>query len=236
MGGNENQTFLETFRNTVIEGISRPADLVDSRLEGGGPYRYLNPFLYVAITAMLLVAAGHLLIEYPDPSFYAEQFSGDDQQPDEAFAHAFMVTLEHTGLVMNTAWLGFLHMVLIPLVALSGYTFFKHEFPGFYRHLVLNSYAVGHANLAMLALVPAWMLFGERIHEPAVHLYPAVFLTGMILLLVYNRYFGVDGFLDWLKACSALIIGYFLYSILSGFVVALSALGIHIMEAVMAAG
>lgn len=219
------KSFSEKLSDTVLFLYKEPVRVIDAFAEGPGR-EYLNPFLYVAISALVLAFLTTFVITYPEMEVTPAdpgQIEAMSEEMQGFRMDEFQEIMEISGLIMNTRFLGFMNILLIPVLALGSMLFFRESHPGFYRHLILNAYAVGQANAALLILVPVWILFQDQLTEPAIHLYPAAFLIGLVLLMTYNRYLSLDLMTDWLRAFSALIIGYFFYSLIAGFVVAVVA-------------
>jgi hypothetical protein len=230
----EPKKFSDKLSDTVIGLYGQPAAVIDSFVDGIRG-KYLNPFLLVAISALFLAFITSFVISYPDMSVTSadpEQIEQMGEEMEGFRMEEFQEVMEITGVIINTQFLGFLNFLLIPLIALGSLLFFRESFPGYYRHLVLNAYAVGMSNIAMLILVPVWMVFQAQILNPAIHLYPAAFLIGLILLMTYNRYLNLNEIMDWIRAFSALIIGYFFYSLIAGFIVALISFIVYLALAI----
>ncbi len=224
----------ERITNTVKDLYGQPVQVIESYVEGVRG-RYLNPFLFVGLTAVLLATVISFVISYPqievspaDP----EQVEQLGEEFESYRAAELQEAIEVTAAIANTQFLGFLHFLLFPLLAVASMLFFRDTHQGFFRHLILNTYAVGQANVALLLLVPVWMIFGDQLMKPAVHLYPSAFLAGLVLLFIYNRYLFLESLTDWIKAFSALILGYFFYSLIAGFVVAIIAFLVYMALAV----
>jgi len=219
----ESGRFTERLSDTVIYLYKDPSVVIDSFVDGVKG-KYLNPFLLVAISALFLAFIISFVITYPEMEVTAadpEQVEQMSEEMEGFRLEEFQQVMEVTGVIINTQFLGFLNFLLIPLLALGSMLFFRESHPGYYRHLILNAYTVGLANIAMLLMVPVWMAFQTQIMTPAIHLYPAAFLVGLVLLMTYNRYLSLEVIMDWVRAFSALIIGYFFYSLIAGFIVAI---------------
>lgn len=230
----ETKKLSEKITDTATGLFRQPVQVVDSFVEGHRG-RYLNPFLYVALTALVLAFITSFVVSYPETEVTGAdpgQIGGMTEETESFRMEQFQDVMEVVALMMNTQFLGFLNFLLIPVLALTSMLFFRESNYRFYGHLILNTYAVGQANLALLILVPVWALFQAQITEPAIHLYPAIFLIGLILLMTYNRYFNINKMADWIRAFSALIIGYFFYSLIAGIVVAFIAFITYVALAV----
>ena len=219
----ESGRFSDRLSDTVIYLYKDPSIVIDSFVDGI-KRKYLNPYLLVAISALFLAFIVSFVISYPEMEVTAadpEQAEQISEEMEGFRLEEFQQVMEITGVIINTQFLGFLNFLLIPLLALGSMLFFRESYPGYYRHLILNAYAVGLANIAMLLMVPVWMVFQAQILTPAIHLYPAAFLIGLVLLMTYNRYLSLEEIMDWVRAFSALIIGYFFYSLIASFIVAI---------------
>jgi hypothetical protein len=226
--------FTDKLSDTVIDLYKEPVQVIDSFVEGAKG-NHVNPFLYVAIAALFLAFIVSFVVSYPEMEVSPADPEQIEELSEEMQGHRmeeFQEVMEITSLIINTQYLGFLNFLLIPLLALGSMLFFSQTHPGYYRHLILNAYAVGQANVGLLLLVPVWMFFQAELTDPVIHLYPSAFLIGLILLMTYNRYLFLEKMADWLRAFSALIIGYFLYSMIAGFVVALISLIIYMALAI----
>jgi hypothetical protein len=219
----ESGRFSDRLSDTVIYLYKDPSIVIDSFVDGI-KRKYLNPYLLVAISALFLAFIVSFVISYPEMEVTAadpEQAEQISEEMEGFRLEEFQQVMEITGVIINTQFLGFLNFLLIPLLALGSMLFFRESHPGYYRHLILNAYAVGLANIAMLLMIPVWMVFQAQILTPAIHLYPAAFLIGLVLLMTYNRYLSLEEIMDWVRAFSALIIGYFFYSLIASFIVAI---------------
>jgi hypothetical protein len=219
----ESGRFSDRLSDTVIYLYKDPSIVIDSFVDGI-KRKYLNPYLLVAISALFLAFIVSFVISYPEMEVTAadpEQAEQISEEMEGFRLEEFQQVMEITGVIINTQFLGFLNFLLIPLLALGSMLFFRESHPGYYRHLILNAYAVGLANIAVLLMIPVWMVFQAQILTPAIHLYPAAFLIGLVLLMTYNRYLSLEEIMDWVRAFSALIIGYFFYSLIASFIVAI---------------
>jgi hypothetical protein len=230
----QSKKFTEKLSDTVISTYKEPVQVIDSFV-AGTRRDYLNPFLYVFLSAVVLAFVVSFVISYPEMEVTPadpEQIEAMSEEMQDFRMDELQKIMEITGLILNTQFLGFMNILFIPVLALCSMLFFRESHPGFYRHLILNAYAVGQANVSLLLLVPVWMLFKGQLADPALHLYPSAFLIGLILLMTYNRYFFIDTVTDWLRAFSALIIGYFFFSLIAAFVVGVIAFVIYMAIAV----
>ncbi len=226
----DSKKFLAKIPDTVTDLFKQPVQVIDSFVEGSRE-NYLNPFLYVALSALVLALITSFIVTYPQAEVTG--VAPEQMKEMEGFRmEQFQDVMGVVALKMNTRFLGFLNFLLIPVLALTSMIFFRESHSGFYGHLILNAYAVGQTNVTLLILVPVWALFQSQLTEPAIHLYPAVFLIGLVLLMTYNGYFHFDKMADWVRGFSALIIGYFFYSLVAGFVVAFIAFIVYMAKAV----
>jgi hypothetical protein len=230
----DSKKFTDKLSDTVIELYHRPANVIDFFIDGGRG-KFLNPFLFTAIAALFLAFILSFVITYPDMEVTAadpEQVEQLSEEMEGFRMQEFQNVMEITGVIINTQFLGFLNFLLIPLLALGSLLFFRESHPGYFRHLILNAYAVGLSNVALLLMVPIWIIFQAQIMNPLIHLYPTAFLIGLVLLMTYNRYLLLNEMMDWIRAFSALIIGYFLYSLIAGFIVAIISFIVYMVQAI----
>jgi hypothetical protein len=203
--------FTDKLSDTVIDLYKEPVQVIDSFVEGAKG-NHVNPFLYVAIAALFLAFIVSFVVSYPEMEVSPADPEQIEELSEEMQGHRmeeFQEVMEITSLIINTQYLGFLNFLLIPLLALGSMLFFSQTHPGYYRHLILNAYAVGQANVGLLLLVPVWMFFQAELTDPVIHLYPSAFLIGLILLMTYNRYLFLEKMADWLRAFQPLLLAIF---------------------------
>ncbi len=236
--GTEKKKLYDRIKDTLSGLYNEPEAVIDSYVSGQRGI-YLNPWLFLGVSALVLAFIATFVITFPE--FEATPADPDQMEQLEEELEGFRMdeiqqVMQVVGVMLNTQFIGFMNFLLFPLLALVGMFFFRDTHPGFFRHMVLNTYGLGMANVAMLLLVPVWGIFNEQLFEPGIHLYPAAFIIGLTLLLTYRRYLGLTELKDWLKASSTLIVGYFAYSIISGFVIAMIAFIVYMAAAISASG
>lgn len=108
-------------------------------------------------------------------------------------------------------------LLLVPSLSLSGLFFFRENIDGFYYNLILSTYAVGTAIIALLVMVPIWFIAPSTLFNHTVTTYLPLILVGIVILRIYERYFLMEGVRSWVQIVSSYTLGSILFLMLESF-------------------
>jgi hypothetical protein len=217
-------SLFKKYTNTLKTLYSEPRQVIDSFLHGGYD-SFLHPFKFVLIGVISIIVINTLALDYtvePDLS----------DLPSESEVIRLMG--EWTQIVSVRAATQFLpfSMFLLQIVALSvgAMLFLRGKTDGFFDHIVINSYSIGASMIALPLLLPVWGLSGQPLTDPFINsTIPAMVVAGVILW-IYNLYFRLNGFMDWIRVLSAYVTGFVIFVVLSGIVSSAVAYTITIIQ------
>lgn len=203
-------SLFKKYTITLKTLYSEPRQVIDSFLHGGYE-SFLHPFKFVLVGMVSIIIINTLALDYtiePDLS----------DLPSES--EVIRLLGEWTQIVSVRAATQFLPltMFLLQIVALSigAMIFLRGKTDGFFDHIVINSYAIGASMIALPVLLPVWGLSGQTLTDPFINsTVPAMVVAGVILWM-YNLYFRLNGFMDWIRVLSGYVTGFVIYVLLKG--------------------
>lgn len=196
--------FIDTLKNT----LNHPRNVVDPFIQEQES-RYMHPFKFCLIGIFFVVGLNSLLVDFAiEPTLDLE--AGDNEQIRNA-----AIWMEATNIRLLTQFLPIgLLFILVPAIAIGGNFFLKSKMEGFYSHIILNTYAVGVAIVALIALIPVWIFLNIPLTDTFMHSSLPAFLIVVVVLWVQKTYFMAKSFLDWIRILSSFAIGYVIFSLL----------------------
>ncbi|WP_069130656.1 DUF3667 domain-containing protein [Rhodohalobacter halophilus] len=205
---------IHTFIQTLKELLTHPRNVIDPFLELE-ERKYMHPFLFLMVAAVVVTMVNTLLVDFAFEPVLTEMETENEQMQEIAeWIQISTVRSTTQFLPLSSA------LILVPMLAVGGLFFFRDYLAGFFKLLVLNSYAVGASMLFQLALIPIWIFSGVPLNEPLANAtLPAVSLA-IPILWIYKSYILNSSFLIWTRIISTFVIGFVLYSMLTGFAAA----------------
>ncbi len=202
------QYYLKTFR----EVLRRPGNLIDNFIyqrEG----RFQHPFSFGLMGVFAGIAVNILLVDLNFDIQTLTVESGGDQ------VKRLTYWIEWSRMKASGEFLPLtIFLLLIPSLSIPGLFFFREDLHGFYANLILNSYAVGASLVALLLLIPVWLISGSQLQYPGfVSTYLPGLLVGGIILWIYKKYPLTESYLGWIRVLSSYIVGYILFLLLKSF-------------------
>lgn len=215
---------MNHFIKTLKQLFSHPAEVIDTFVMGGRK-EYLHPFLFSLTLALSIVALNTLFVDF-NTEFPELELENQNEQ-----LAAMTNSIRDTNLRAITQFLPVsILLLLIPSLSLAGTFFFKEKTDGFYHNLILNTYAAGASVLALLCMIPVWILIDLPLTDPLMNsTLPAVLVAGVILW-IYKEYLRVSSWMGWLKMVSSYIVGYVLFTILAGFAASVAGYMIYVIN------
>lgn len=199
--------YIKTFR----EILTAPEIVVDGFILEDKS-NYMHPFSFGLIGVILVIALYSLVLGYRTP-ILADYVSKDIDQLQQ-----LTYWIQYADLKLSTFLLPLLmFLLLIPSLSISGLFFFREKIDGFYYNLILSSYAVGTSIVALLILVPIWLIAPSTLFNPIVTTYFPLILAGMVILRIYERYFLMEGVRDWMQILSSYTLGSVIFLLLENF-------------------
>lgn len=205
---------FSNYKKTLLSLLSHPRNVVDGFIHGNGT-SFMHPFRFLLAGIAVLLLLNTLLVDFtinPQPNELGLDGENDQMAEIAEWIQVSNVRASTQFLPLSLA------LIFIPMLALGGLIFLRDKTDGFYNNLVLNSFAVGAALVALPLLIPAWIFLGYPLTDPFVNsTLPAVLVAGVIMW-IYNLYLHPSGLMDWIRLISAYTTGYIFYVILHGFV------------------
>ena len=203
---------MKTLFITIRELYLHPRNVVDGFLSHKKS-PFTHPFkLLIAVslsTTALLLASGTLFWNVPDVSTAVGE--------SEAIVQIQMWTETVSRDIITTYLPISAGLLLIPAVAVSGLIFLRNELQGFYRNLILSTYAVAVANLFSLLWIPILLIDPDLIANSSGRVSIAIAMLGVPILWIYQKYFDQKAPISIIRQLSTAASGFVLYIVLSGF-------------------
>ena len=201
------QKFVSTFK----EIYNRPRNVIDQFLESD-ERDFIHPFLFLIVGALAVTAVNTILVDFSFEPVLGE-FDTDREQMREIAEWIQASTVRSTTqfLPISSA------LLLVPMLSIGGLFFLRDYISGFFSLLVMNSYAVGAAMLFQFLLIPFWMFSGISMLDPIANATLPAVVIAIPTLWIYKSYILRSDFLTWVRIISTYIVGYVLYSVLTGF-------------------
>lgn len=221
-------SILKNFIHTLKILFKEPRQVIDSFLNS--EYEpFLHPFKFALIGVILVVLINTLALDYSIEPDLADL---------PADSEAIRQLSEWTQTISVKAATQFLplSMFLLQIIALSigAVLFLRGKTNGFFDHIIINTYSVGAAMIAVPLLIPVWGLSGQPLTDPFINsTVPAMVVAGVILW-IYNLYFRPLGFLDWIKILSGYVTGFVIFVLFKGLLVSVIAYFIFAINRLMA--
>jgi len=191
--------------------MTEPRQVIDSFLNGirGS---FLHPILFCVIGTIIVMLLNYLFVDFSFTPQTGEAIPKDKNLQRLA---------EWTQIISVRAATQFLPLTMLFLMIFSlsvgGILFLKGKTGGFFDHLVINTYAVGASLLFLIVMIPVWQLSGWSLLDPVMNSILPAAITAGVILWIYRLYFHVESFMGWIRILSSYITGFFLYTILAGF-------------------
>lgn len=197
--------------NTFREMLTNPEHVVDSFvLEEKTSSQH--PFSFGLIGVIVVVALYSLVLGYRTP-ILADFVSKEIDQYQQ-----LTYWIQYANLKVSTILLPLsMFLLLTPALSVSGLFFFRENIDGFYYNLVLSTYAVGTAILALLVLVPIWFFIPSTLFSPIITTYLPLVLVGIVVLRIYERYLFMEGIRSWIQVLSNYVLGAIIFLLLEQF-------------------
>lgn len=197
--------------NTFREMLTNPEHVVDSFvLEEKTSYQH--PFSFGLIGVIIVVTLYSLVLGYRTP-ILADFVSKEIDQYQQ-----LTYWIQYANLKVSTILLPLsMFLLLTPALSVSGLFFFRENIDGFYYNLVLSTYAVGTAILALLVLVPIWFFMPSTLFSPIITTYLPLVLVGIVVLRIYERYLFMEGIRSWIQVLSNYVLGCIIFLMLESF-------------------
>lgn len=202
---------IEAYKKTLQDLLRTPRKVIDGFLtKSQGSYQ--NPLTFCLIGAVVVILLNTLLVDFTT-SLPPIEIETENEQL-ELIAEWIQVA----NIRAATQFLPLsLMLIFILSLSLPGLFFFRDQMEGFYSNLILNTYAVGAAQLFLLLLIPAWMWLDVPMADPLMNSTLPAVLTAGVILWIYTQYFRPEGFVSWLNVLSSYIVGHVLFVMLLGF-------------------
>lgn len=199
--------YVKIFR----EMLTTPENVVDSFVLEEKP-KFMHPFSFGLIGVIIVITLYSLVLGYRTP-IISEVVSKDIDQFQQ-----LTYWIQYADLKLSTFLLPLLmFLLLIPSLTLPGLFFFRENIDGFYYNLILSSYAVGTAIIALLVMVPIWFIAPSTLFNQAVTTYFPLILVGIVILRIYERYFLMEGIRSWIQILSSYAFGSIIFLMLESF-------------------
>ena len=203
-------TFLKKYFQTLSSLFKNPRQVIDAFLHES-PGSFVHPFKFCLMGTLLVVALNTLVLDF---SF--EPVAADIPAESEALKELS----SWTQIISVRAATQFLPLSLFSLFVISlsigGVIFLKGQTNGFFDHIIISTYSIGAALMALPLMIPVWGFSGIPLTDPFINsTVPAMVVAGVVLW-IYNLYFRPDGFLQWIRVLSAYVTGYVIYVLLVG--------------------
>ncbi|MEX2345654.1 MAG: hypothetical protein WD604_08585 [Balneolaceae bacterium] len=201
-------SYLKTLRTLLIQ----PRAVVDGFINNS-ENRFLHPLKFCLVGAAAIILLNTLFIDFTIRPQLDPQITTESEQ-----IQRMTEWIQITSVRAFTQFLP-LTMILFFIVPLSlaGLFFLREYIDGFYSGLILNTYAVGVAQLFLLLLIPVWKWVDIPLTDSFMNTtLPAVVTAGGILW-IYFKYFQTSSFMKWLRVLSSYTAGYVLFVLLGGF-------------------
>jgi hypothetical protein len=201
------QKFISTFK----EIYNHPRNVIDQFLESDDR-DYMHPFLFLIIGALIVTAVNTILVDFSFEPVLGE-FDTDSEQMREIAEWIQASTVRSTTQFLPIS----ATLLLVPMLSIGGLFFFRDYISGFFSLLVMNSYAVGAALVFQLILIPFWMFSGVSMLDPISNATLPAVIIAIPTLWIYKSYILRSDFLTWVRIISTYVVGFVLYSVLTGF-------------------
>ncbi len=217
-------SFIRNYIHTVSSLFTEPRQVIDSFLHDNSG-SYTHPFKFCLMGTVVIILLNTLLL-----NFSFEPVAADVPAESEALKQMS----EWTQIISVRAATQFLplSLFLLHIISLSigAIIFLRKATNGFFDHIIINTYSVGAAMVALPLLIPVWGFSGAPLTDPFINsTVPAMVVAGVVLW-IYNLYFRPEGFLQWIRILSAYITGFVIYVLLSGFVSSVIAYTAFVIE------
>lgn len=202
---------IGSYINTLKNTLNHPRAVVDGFIEGDRKSSQ-HPFIYCLIGIVVVIMMNTLLVDFS----FTPQLSEIETEDEQVQQMAEWIKIAN--IRASTQFLPLMmFLLMIPMLSLPGLFFFRDEFEGFYSNLILNSYTVGSSMVALLALIPVWILADLPFTDPFMNSTLPAVLMASVGIWIYKQYFMVSSLMGWIKILSSYITGYVLFVILKGF-------------------
>lgn len=193
------------------EMLTHPENVIDPFvLEKGN--KFLHPFSYGLISVIIIISLYSLVLGYRTPML------ADLMSKDVGQYHQLTYWIEYARLKVSTFLLPLSMLLLLtPSLSIAGLLFFRERIEGLYYNLILSTYAVGTAVLALIILVPIWFILPSALFDSTITTYLPLALTGIVILRVYLRYFLIEGGRSWIQILSNYFLGIVIFILLENF-------------------
>ena len=203
-------TLLKKYFQTLTSLFKNPRQVIESFLHDQTG-SFVHPFKFCLIGTVLVIALNTLVLD-----FGFEPVAADIPAESEALKEL----TSRTQYVSVRAATQFLPLSLFSLFVISlsigGVIFLKGQTNGFFDHIIISTYSIGAALMALPLMIPVWGFSGIPLTDPFINsTVPAMVVAGVVLW-VYNLYFRPDGFMQWIRILSAYVTGYVINVVLIG--------------------
>ena len=203
-------TLFKKYFQTLLSLFKNPRQVIDSFLHEK-PGSFVHPFKFCLMGILVVIVLSTLLLDFSFEPVAAEI---------PAVSEALKELSSWTQIVSVRAATQFLPLSLFLLFVISlsigAVIFLKGQTNGFFDHIIISTYSIGAALLALPLLIPVWGLSGIPLTDPFINsTVPAMVVAGVVLW-IYNLYFRPDGFMQWIRILSAYVTGYVIYVLLMG--------------------
>jgi len=222
------------FVRTTFYLAQKPESVVDPFVNGEKK-AFIHPLKYAVITAVtatiLLFGLVSFKSVYYELSYMPSQIVGAETTAERI--GIYEAEIKGVSFLMNTLFLPVSQLLLLtPFLALAGTFFFRESRPGFYRHLILSTYAISFSIFSVLILMVLWWIAGSETYQPWVHALAPPVLMGCFTVWVYFHYFKPNTFLSWIRLISTYAAGFAGYLILSGIVKSVIAFFLYVTKVI----
>ena len=212
----------------------KPEAVVNPFIEGEKS-DFVHPFKFAVIAAVAATILMFGLVSfksiYYELSYMPSQIVGAETT-DERIG-IYEAEIQGVSFLMNTLFLPVSQLLLLtPFLALAGTFFYRESHPGFYRHLILNTYAISFSIFSVLVMMMLWWVAGSETFQPWAHAVAPPVLMGCFTIWVYFHYFKPETFQSWIRLFSTYALGFAGYLLLSGIVKSIIAFFLYVTKVI----
>lgn len=199
------------YYKTLREMCTNPEKVIDSFVLKEET-QFQHPLSFGLIGVIIVVAIYSLVLGFRTPML-ADLVSKEIDQYQQLTYWVSYANLKVSTFLLPLS----MFLLLTPSLAIPGLFFFRKNIDGFYYNLILSAYAVGTSVLALLILVPVWLIMPSTLFNSFVTAYLPLGLVGIVIFRIYERYFFMEGIRSWIQILSSYLLGCVLFMMLKSF-------------------